>query len=82
MLWPKEGKNNSFYVILGLNMFLKLHVIQMVLITSQLERKRALGLPLESQALKPSVSDTQEKKVYIYLNSISKHKVDFTLWRI
>lgn len=48
----------------------------MVVITSQLERKRALGLPLESQAAKPSVPIVQEQKVYIYVfqNDISKHK--------
>ena len=34
-------------------------------LTSQLERKRALGLPLESQTVKPSVPIIKEKKVYI-----------------
>ncbi|XWS31266.1 hypothetical protein CRYUN_Cryun23aG0062800 [Craigia yunnanensis] len=38
----------------------------------KLERKRALGLPLESQAVKPSVSVTQEKKNSLPVKSVKK----------
>lgn len=54
---------SPYYV--NLNMFSKLLVLQMILVTSQLERKQALGLPLENRAAKPPLPSIQEEKVYI-----------------
>ncbi|PPD77667.1 hypothetical protein GOBAR_DD25404 [Gossypium barbadense] len=61
---------SPYYV--NLDMFSKLLVLQMILVTSQLERKQALGLPLENRAAKPPLPSMQEEKSSLPVKSITK----------
>ncbi|MBA0791303.1 hypothetical protein Gohar_015892, partial [Gossypium harknessii] len=61
---------SPYYV--NLDMFSKLLVLQMILVTSQLARKQALGLPLENRAAKPPLPSIQEEKSSLPVKSITK----------